>query len=134
LWLTLWHGDRQVAATAHAVSLESGTTTDSFAAIAVFAETLPASGSSNPPLTDCVHPSNPTKGQSMSTQKNEGEGNHTAAKQYNDAQKSFAESGKVEPAAQDAARAVDGPEGAELRKAEEAGKRHAHGEDPQLKK
>jgi hypothetical protein len=70
----------------------------------------------------------------MSTQKNEGEGNRTAAKQYNDAQKSFAESGKVDPAAKDAARAVDGPEGAELRKAEEVGKRHSHGEDPQLKK
>jgi hypothetical protein len=70
----------------------------------------------------------------MSTQKNEGEGNQTAAKKYNDAQRSFAQSGKVEPAAKDAARAVDGPEGAELRKAEEAGKRHAHGEDPQLKK
>jgi hypothetical protein len=70
----------------------------------------------------------------MSTQKNEGEGNHTAAKQYNDAQKNFAQSGKVEPAAKDAAQAVDGPEAAKLRKAEEIGKSHAHGEDPQLKK
>jgi hypothetical protein len=70
----------------------------------------------------------------MSTQKNEGEGNHTAAKQYNDAQKSFAQSGKVEPAAKAAARAVDGPEAAELRKAEKIPKRHARGEDPQLKK
>ena len=69
----------------------------------------------------------------MTTQKNEGEGNQTAAKQYNDAQKRFAESGKVAPAAKDAARAVDGPEGAGLRKAEELGKRHAHGEDPQVK-
>jgi len=65
----------------------------------------------------------------MSTQKNEGEGNRAVAKQYNDAQKTFAESGKV-----DAAKAVDGPEGSELRKAEDVGKRHAHGEDPQLKK
>lgn len=70
----------------------------------------------------------------MATQRNEGEGNRTAARQYNDAQKKFAESGKVEPAAKDAAKAVDGPEGSELRKAEEIGKRHAHGEDPQLKK
>jgi hypothetical protein len=69
----------------------------------------------------------------MSNQKNEGEGNHTAAKQYNDAQKRFAESGKVEPAAKDAARAVDGPEGRDLRDAELLGKRHAHGEDPQVK-
>jgi len=70
----------------------------------------------------------------MTTQQNEGEGNHTAAKQYNDAQKDFAKSGKVEPAAKSAAQAVDGPEGNELRKAEEVGKRHAHGEDPQIKK
>ena len=70
----------------------------------------------------------------MTAQKNEGEGNQTAAKEYNDAQKTFAECGKVEPAAKDAAKAVDGPEGNELRKAEEAGKKHSHGEDPQLKK
>ncbi|MEA2738101.1 MAG: hypothetical protein QOH05_1408 [Acetobacteraceae bacterium] len=70
----------------------------------------------------------------MAAQQNEGEGNHTATRQYNDAQKRFAESGKVDPAAKDAAQAVDGPEGDELRKAEELGKRHAHGEDPRLKK
>jgi hypothetical protein len=70
----------------------------------------------------------------MSTQKNEGEGNRTAAKQYNEAQKTFAQSGKVDAAAKDAAKAVDGPENSELQKAEEEGKRHAHGEDPQLKK
>ncbi|HBK07006.1 MAG TPA: hypothetical protein DDZ81_14360 [Acetobacteraceae bacterium] len=70
----------------------------------------------------------------MTTETNEGEGNRTAAKQYNDAQKKFAESGKVGPAAKDAAKAVDGPEGSDLRKAEDLGKRHAHGEDPQLKK
>ena len=70
----------------------------------------------------------------MTTQQNEGEGNKTAAKQYNDEQKKFAESGKVGPAAKDAAEAVDGAEGAELRKAEDIGKQHAHGEDPQLKK
>ncbi len=70
----------------------------------------------------------------MATQQNEGEGNRTAAKQYNDAQKKFADSGKVGPAATDAAKAVDGAEGSELRKAEEIGKGHSHGEDPQLKK
>ncbi len=69
----------------------------------------------------------------MVAQKNEGEGNQTGARQYNDAQKRFAESGKVDAAAKDAAHAVDGPEGAEVRKAEEIGKRHAHGEDPQVK-
>jgi hypothetical protein len=70
----------------------------------------------------------------MADQKNEGEGNHTAARQYNDAQKRFAESSKVGAAAKDAPRAVDGPEGSDLRKAEEVGKRHTHGEDPQLKR
>ncbi|MDB5403101.1 MAG: hypothetical protein JWQ55_5119 [Rhodopila sp.] len=69
----------------------------------------------------------------MATQKNQGEGNQTAARQYNDAQKRFAESGKVEPAAKDAAKAAEGPEGGSLRQAEEIGKRHAHGEDPQVK-
>ncbi|HEX2942701.1 MAG TPA: hypothetical protein VHO91_16745 [Rhodopila sp.] len=69
----------------------------------------------------------------MAEQKNEGEGNHTAARQYNDAQQKFAHSGKVEKGARDAERAVEGPEGASLRQAEEAGKKHSHGEDPQVK-
>jgi hypothetical protein len=62
----------------------------------------------------------------MTTQKSEGGGNHTAAKQYNGAPKKFAESGKVEPVAEDAVRAVDEPGGEDLRKAEEAGKPYAH--------
>jgi hypothetical protein len=70
----------------------------------------------------------------MATRKNEGEGNKTAAAAYNRDQKHFAESGKVEPAAQDAARAVDGPEAESLRKAEELGKRHSRGEDPAVSK
>jgi hypothetical protein len=70
----------------------------------------------------------------MATQRNEGEGNRSAAKQYNDAQKKFADSGKVGPAAKDAAKAEDSAEGGALRDAEEIGKRHSRGEDPQLKK
>jgi hypothetical protein len=63
---------------------------------------------------------------SMATrQRNEGEGNRTAAKQYNDATTRFTKSGKVEPAAQKAKKAVDSPEGRSLRAAEEAGKRPA---------
>lgn len=69
----------------------------------------------------------------MTEQRNEGEGNHTAARQYDKAQTDFAKSGKVEPAARDAARAVDGPEGEALREAEQAGKRHSHGEDPAVR-
>jgi hypothetical protein len=67
-------------------------------------------------------------------QANEGEGNRTAAREYNKAQSDFAKSGKVQQAAEDAAVAVDGPEGEELRRAEEKGKQHSHGEDPALKR
>lgn len=70
----------------------------------------------------------------MAEQRNEGEGNKTAAREYNDAQHRFAESGKVKPAAEDAARAMDGDERAELEKAEQAGKSHAKAEDPAVKR
>jgi hypothetical protein len=70
----------------------------------------------------------------MAEQKIEGEGNHTAARQYDDATEEFARSGKVGKAARDAARALDGPEAADLERAEEAGKARAKGEDPTLKK
>lgn len=63
---------------------------------------------------------------------NQGEGNRAAARSYNEATKAFVASGKVAEAAQDAARAVAGPEGEKLRQAEREGKRHSHGEDPQL--
>lgn len=61
---------------------------------------------------------------------NQGEGNREAARAYNKAATDFAHSGKVEPAARDAARAVAGPEAEELRKAEAAGRAHARGEEP----
>ncbi len=64
---------------------------------------------------------------------NEGEGNRTAAREYNKATRDFVASGKVKPAAEAAARAVSGPEAEKLRQAEEEGKRHSHGEDPALK-
>ena len=70
----------------------------------------------------------------MPEQKNEGEGNYTAAHEYDRDQKRFAESGKVDKAARDAAQAVQGPEGEQLRQAERAGKSHAKGEDPALKR
>jgi hypothetical protein len=56
---------------------------------------------------------------------NEGEGNKTAARHYNEATEKFARSGKVDEAARKAKEALDGPEGAELRKAEEDGKSRA---------
>jgi hypothetical protein len=64
----------------------------------------------------------------MTTQKNEGEGNHTAAKVYNDATERFAKSGKVGPAAKKAEESLDTPEAAELARAEKAGRRPGHGE------
>lgn len=70
----------------------------------------------------------------MTQQRNEGEGNKTAARAFNQAQKRFAESGKVEKAARDAEHALDTAEGRDLREAEREGKRHSHGEDPALKR
>lgn len=68
------------------------------------------------------------------TDRNEGEGNRTAARVYNEAQEDFAKSGKAEPAARDAANALSGPEAEELRRAEEAAKRRSRGEDPAVKR
>lgn len=67
-------------------------------------------------------------------QPNEGEGNRTAAREYNKAQHDFARSGKVEEKAAEARKAVDGAEGRELRDAELVGKRHAAQEDPERKR
>ncbi len=56
---------------------------------------------------------------------NQGEGNIDAARRFDAAERKFVESGKVEKAASDALRAVEGPEKAELKKAEDAGRAHA---------
>jgi hypothetical protein len=66
-------------------------------------------------------------------QKNEGEGNRTAARQYNEKQRRFVKSGKVEEKAKEAEQAVEGKEGDALREAELVGKRHAREEDPEIK-
>jgi len=65
--------------------------------------------------------------------RNEGEGNKTAAREYNQAQRRFVESGKVDEKARDAEKSLD-TEKAELERAEAIGKRHSHGEDPALKR
>lgn len=56
-----------------------------------------------------------------------GEGNYKATKDYNDRTEAFLDKneGKVEELAEDAAEALDGPEGDELRRAEEEAKSHA---------
>ncbi len=66
--------------------------------------------------------------------KNQGEGNREAARHYNEQTREFVQSGKVDQAAADAKKAYEGSERAELEKAEKAGKSHAHGEDPQVKR
>jgi len=67
-------------------------------------------------------------------QRNEGEGNRTAARQYNEAQRRFIKSGKVEEKAREAVEAIEGDERQELERAEAEGKRHIAGEDPKLKR
>ena len=67
------------------------------------------------------------------TQRNEGEGNRTAAREYNQAQRDFARSGKVGESAKAARKAVEGAEADELRDAELIGKRHVAEEDPEVK-
>ena len=60
-------------------------------------------------------------------QANEGEGNRTAARRYNQDQQEFVQSGKVKQAAEDA----KGQDPAEAEAAEKAGKERAKGLDPQ---
>lgn len=65
----------------------------------------------------------PTRDKTVSTaSKNEGEGSRSAARSYQEKLQSFIAEGRVGAAARDAAAAVDGPEGPELRAAEDAGK------------
>ena len=64
--------------------------------------------------------------------RNEGEGNRTAAVEDNAAQR-FVRSGKVEEKARDAEKAVEGKERDAVKEAELIGRRHAAGEDPEVK-
>jgi hypothetical protein len=57
----------------------------------------------------------------------QGEGDYEAARRYDKAAREFAESGKVEPAAHDAAPGSTA-EAEELKRAEEIGKSHSKGE------
>ncbi|HZQ75644.1 MAG TPA: hypothetical protein VFB08_22240 [Burkholderiales bacterium] len=62
----------------------------------------------------------------------EGEGSYSGTKDYNERQKKFQQSGKVEQAARDAAPKTSEEEQA-MENAERKGKAHAKGEDPALK-
>jgi len=59
---------------------------------------------------------------SLPRERNEGEGNKTAARRYDRAVEATVRSGSVDERARAAARALDGPEGNELRRAEAVGK------------
>ncbi len=65
---------------------------------------------------------------------NQGEGDKISAEKYNKETTEFAKSGRVEAAAKDAKSAIEGKERDALLNAEEIGKRHSHGEDPQVKR
>jgi Fe-Mn family superoxide dismutase len=70
----------------------------------------------------------------MTNSKIEGEGSYTAARDYNKGVAKSVAAGKSEEQAKDAKKALDGKEGAELKRAEAEGKSHSHGEDPKLHK
>lgn len=76
----------------------------------------------------------PKQESEQSSGPNEGEGNRTAARQFNADERRFVASGKVEEKAREAEEALAGPEGDALRRAEEEGRRHSKGEDPLLKR
>lgn len=57
--------------------------------------------------------------------KNEGEGNRTAAREYNKATREFIDSGKVEKSAEKARKAVEDDKSGALERAEEKGRRPA---------
>jgi len=65
----------------------------------------------------------PPRRPSPSRQPNEGEGNKTAARRYDRAVQQTVRSGTVATKAREAVRALDGPEGGELRRAEALAKR-----------
>jgi len=68
-------------------------------------------------------------------QRNEGEGNRTAAREYNEMQRRFVKSGKVDQKAHEAERDLrDQDIRAELERAEAVGRRHIAEEDPAVKR
>ena len=69
-----------------------------------------------------------------SMQENEGEGNRTAAREYNDAAHRFVQSGRVQENSERAKSAVEGSEKAELDRAEKVGKSKLREEDPAVER
>ena len=67
-------------------------------------------------------PSSSDQGAQAHTNANEGEGSRTAARNYDAGVAKTVQSGKVDEKAREAAQALDGEEGEELRRAEALGK------------
>lgn len=66
-------------------------------------------------------------------QRNEGEGNRTAAREYNESQQRFVRSGQVNDKAREAERDIRSDDiRRELEHAEAVGRRHAAKEDPEV--
>lgn len=64
-------------------------------------------------------------------QKNEGEGNRTAARAYNKETKEFVDEGRVDKAAEDARTAMEGGEREGLEEARKEARSHAKEHDPE---
>lgn len=68
-----------------------------------------------------------------SEDKNQGEGNREAAREFNEAQQKFVrDKDRVARKSREAQQAVEGEERGELERAEREGKRHAKDEDPEI--
>ena len=65
---------------------------------------------------------------------NQGEGDYRSARSYDEHVRRSVDGGQIDKKAHEAEKALKGKEGDALRHAEELGKRHSHGEDPQLRK
>jgi hypothetical protein len=75
------------------------------------------------------------KDKEFATQRNEGEGNRTAAREYNEGQQRFIRSGQVDQKAREAERDLRDREiRRELEHAEAIGRRHAAEEDPEIRR
>jgi hypothetical protein len=73
------------------------------------------------------------KNKKITQQSNEGEGNRTAAREYNEEQQRFVRSGQVDRKAREAERDLNDREiRRELEHAEAVGRRHAADEDPEV--
>ena len=75
------------------------------------------------------------KDKDFTREENEGEGNRTAAREYNEAQQRFVRSKKIDHKAHEAERDLhDCDIRRELERTEAVGKRHAAAEDPEVKR